>query len=49
MAEGCVQVDSTEFDKDITIDWDTNEICDHIIVGNIAYDGKRLSWWNSND
>ena len=47
MAEGCVQVGSAQFDKDTTIDWDTNEICEHIIVSNIVYDRKRLSWRNS--
>ena len=47
MAECCVQNGSAQCDKDSTIDWDVDLICEHIIVGNLAYDRKRLSWWNS--
>ena len=47
MAEGCVQISSAQSDKDSAIDWDVDLFCEHIIFGNIAYDRKRLSWWNS--
>ena len=47
MAENCAQNSSAQSDKDSTIDWDVDLICEHIIVGNLAYDRKRLSWWNS--
>lgn len=45
--EGCVQSSSANFDKDYTIDWDVDAICNHIIEGNIVYGRKRLSWQNS--
>ena len=38
---GCVQNSSAQIDKDFTNKWDL------IISGNIVYDKKRLSWWNS--
>jgi hypothetical protein len=47
MAEGCVQNSSDKFDEDFMFDWDVDLISNHITLGNIAYDKKRLSWHNS--
>ncbi len=47
MAEGCMQSNSDQFGKDLTIDWDVDLIFNHITDGNVAYERKRLSWHNS--